>query len=119
MATQKQKIQTFREATQATHAQANKLLKKNNWELDVSINEWFSSGMSISSRQSSSSSIVRDLFSKYLVDGEDVIGVEGTEQFLADLGLDPSEAVVLVLAKHFQCTTACEFTEEGWLAVIK
>jgi hypothetical protein len=49
---------------------------------------------------------------------EDVIGIEGTEAFLADLGLDPSEPVVLVLCKHFKCTTACEFTLEGWTSVL-
>jgi DCN1-like protein 1/2 len=114
--TQKQKIKLFRETTQSTHAQANLILKKHNWLLEQAIEDWFNTSNTTQTPPDHSLQI-KTLFQNYLIQDENTIGVEGTETFLHDLELDPSEPVVLVLAKYFQCTTACEFTLDGWTTV--
>ena len=42
--------------------------------------------------------------------GEDAILVDGVGQLCADLGIEPTDVVMLVLAWHFQAMRMCEFT---------
>ena len=42
--------------------------------------------------------------------GEDAILVDGVGQLCADLGIEPTDVVMLVLAWHFQAVRMCEFT---------
>lgn len=52
------------------------------------------------------------MFHKYKDDGEDSILEEGMEKFCQDLGFDPTEFVVLVLAWKFNASKMCRFTKK-------
>lgn len=46
--------------------------------------------------------------------GSDIIGVDGITSLCADLGVDPADIVMLVLAFHLKADIMCEFTKEEW-----
>ena len=46
---------------------------------------------------------------------EDLILLEGTEQICTDLGVDPTDIVVLILARHLEAEEMCEFHRKGWM----
>lgn len=71
------------------------------------------------SRQSSSSfsleSKIEGFFLKYKDKDEDKILAEGMEHFCEDLGVDPTEFVVLVLAWKFRADEMCTFSRREFV----
>lgn len=59
--------------------------------------------------------LIEKYFSKYKDAGEEAILAEGMEKFCVDLGVDPTEFVVLVLAWKFGASQMCRFTKEEFL----
>lgn len=55
------------------------------------------------------------LFSKYKDDSEDAILADGMEKFCQDLGVDPTEFVVLLLAWKFNASQMCRFTRKEFV----
>lgn len=53
---------------------------------------------------------INALFAKYKDDTEDAILADGMEKFCQDLGVDPTEFIVLVLAWKFNASQMCRFT---------
>ena len=58
---------------------------------------------------------IEKYFNKYKDEGEDAILAEGMEKFCIDLGVDPTEFVVLLLAWKFEASQMCRFTREEFL----
>lgn len=58
---------------------------------------------------------IHSLFAKYKDDGEDAILADGMEKFCQDLGVDPTEFVVLVLAWKFNASEMCRFTKKEFV----
>ena len=58
---------------------------------------------------------IEKYFNKYKDQGEDAILAEGMEKFCVDLGLDPTEFTVLVLAWKFEASQMCRFTREEFV----
>ena len=54
-------------------------------------------------------------FQKYKDPAEDAILAEGVESFCEDLGVSPTDFVVLVLAWKFQASEMCRFTREEFM----
>lgn len=54
---------------------------------------------------------INAMFGKYKDEGEDAILVNGMERFCQDLGVNPAEFVVLVLAWKFNASKMCRFTK--------
>ena len=54
-------------------------------------------------------------FTKYKDVADDAILAEGMEKFCIDLGVDPTEFVVLLLAWKFEASQMCRFTREEFL----
>lgn len=54
-------------------------------------------------------------FTKYKDAGEDAILAEGMEKFCVDLGVEPTEFIVLVLAWKFEASQMCRFTREEFM----
>lgn len=52
-------------------------------------------------------------FEEYKDAKHDKIDVEGMQRFCDDLGVDPSDPVMLVLAWRLNATTMCEFGRKG------
>lgn len=44
-----------------------------------------------------------------------MIYAEGVERFCADLEVDPTDVVLLVVSYHLKSKRMCEITKEGWL----
>lgn len=67
--------------------------------------------------RSSISSIesLNKFFQKYKDETEDAILAAGMERFCQDLGVDPTDFVVLVLAWKFQAEEMCRFTREEFV----
>lgn len=62
------------------------------------------------SKQEVDESKIAALFAKYKDDTEDSILADGMEKFCQDLGVDPTEFIVLVLAWKFNASQMCRFT---------
>lgn len=58
---------------------------------------------------------IEKYFNKYKDGGEDAILAEGMEYFCIDLGVDPTEFIVLVLAWKFEASQMCRFTREEFI----
>lgn len=58
---------------------------------------------------------IEKYFNKYKDPEEDSILAEGMEKFCIDLGVDPTEFIVLVLAWKFEASQMCRFTKEEFM----
>ena len=58
---------------------------------------------------------IEKYFNKYKDSEEDAILAEGMEKFCIDLGVDPTEFIVLVLAWKFEASQMCRFTREEFI----
>jgi DCN1-like protein 3 len=54
-------------------------------------------------------------FKKYKDESEDAILAAGMEQFCEDLGVDPTDFIVLIIAWKFQASEMCRFTREEFI----
>ena len=59
------------------------------------------------------------LFCKYKDESEDAILADGMEKFCQDLGVDPTEFVVLALAWKFDASQMCRFTKKEFVEGFK
>lgn len=59
--------------------------------------------------------LIEKYFNKYKDSEEDSILAEGMEKFCIDLGVDPTEFIVLVLAWKFEASQMCRFTREEFI----
>lgn len=59
--------------------------------------------------------LLEKYFNQYRDDQEDAILAEGMEKFCSDLGVDPTEYIVLVLAWKFEASQMCRFTHEEFI----
>ncbi|XP_064406012.1 DCN1-like protein 3 [Halichondria panicea] len=58
---------------------------------------------------------IEKYFTKYKDAGEDAILADGMEKFCVDLGVEPTEFIVLVLAWKFEASQMCRFTREEFV----
>ncbi|XP_053434950.1 DCN1-like protein 3 [Nycticebus coucang] len=65
-----------------------------------------------SNAEESSSHRLEGLFGRYKDEREDAILEEGMDRFCRDLGVDPTEFRMLLLAWKFQAATMCKFTRK-------
>ncbi|KAJ8037880.1 DCN1-like protein 3 [Holothuria leucospilota] len=66
-------------------------------------------------KASFSESKAQKLFERYKDASVDAILAEGTEKFCQDLGVNPEEFIVLVLAWKFEAPTMCRFSRDGFI----
>lgn len=74
-----------------------------------------SASSSSSSSTHSKHAQIEKYFNKYKDIGDDSILAEGMERFCIDLGVDPTEFIVLVLAWKFEASQMCRFTREEFM----
>jgi DCN1-like protein 1/2 len=125
---QKDKVQQFIAFTQASEEHATQYLQATNWNLEQGVDNFFNNPppkLSYASNTSSSdrSNKVRghdNMFRKYADDPNDgketagKIGPNGVVRLLNDLGVDPSDRSVLILAWKLKAETQCEFSKDEW-----
>jgi len=62
---------------------------------------------------------IEALFNKYRDDSEDAILTDGMEKFCQDLGVDPTEYIVLLIAWKFSAAQMCRFTKKEFVEGFK
>ncbi|CAJ0833159.1 7895_t:CDS:10 [Entrophospora sp. SA101] len=129
---QKEKIRQFMAFTSASEKVSQKKLKEFNWNVEVAVDDYFNNQPSttswrgLSTSQSSSPGIdlrkLEDVFNKYIdrEEGNDrdrkgVISVDGVIKYCNDLGVDPEDVVMLVMAWHLKAEKIGEFKYEGFI----
>lgn len=116
---QKDKAKQFCMVTGANEKVAVELLSVFSWNLDAAVDAFFTggaAGLGSSSRPAVDSAKVAEAFAKYKEPGSDTIEVQGTERFCTDLGVDPSDPIMLIIAWQMRANTMCVFTLEEWTA---
>lgn len=111
---QKDRATEFIMLTQTGERTAIECLNKNDWRLDLALDNYFQNPQVY--RQEPKYSMVdksklENLYMRYRDRScGDKIGKDGVIRLLRDLGLDPYSRLVLLLAWKFKAATQCEFT---------
>ncbi|CAJ0837531.1 11766_t:CDS:10, partial [Entrophospora sp. SA101] len=137
---QKEKIRQFMAFTNASEKVSQKKLKEFNWKVKVAVDNYFNNQPStitwrgLSTSQNLSSGIdlrkLEDVFNKYIDrdegndrDRKGVISVDGKRsnfsgwsiKYCNDLGVDPEDVGMLVMAWHLKAEKIGEFKYEGFI----
>ena len=91
------------------------VLKQLNYNLEPAIDHYYQAGLA-NSNSSSNISAIQTLFTKYADSTTGCIGVDGLVTFCEDLGVDPSDVVMLVISHHMNAAHMLEYTKEEWSA---
>jgi len=118
---QKDKAKNFITFTGASEKTAIDVLKKHDWNLEIAVDNYFSSPQQSQEATPSvktDSNKIETLFSKY----KDAASTEppkiedtGLALFAKDLGLDPDDILMLVIAWHFGAKTPGEFSKQEFV----
>jgi len=84
------------------------------WNVESAI-EMFYSGDIPSLRPVVDLKALEAMYKKYKDKHQDLIMAEGVGQFCEDLGVDPSDIVMLVLSYHLNAQTMCEYTHDEFV----
>eukprot|EP01137_Pigoraptor_chileana_P020143 Opistho-2@82121 len=109
---QKDKARQFVSFTQASITTAAQYLSKHQYNLEAAVDDFFQHGGSAgtASRQEKEKKIVV-VFEKYRDDpAEDAIGPSGMEKLCADLEVDPSDVIMLLVSWKMGAAQMCVFT---------
>ena len=99
--------------TPRSEAEAVECLKACDWRLDAAADRFFLGGGGGSSANVDAADIAA-LFDKYKEANEDSIQVSGIERLCADLKVEPTDAIMLIIAWQMKAATMCVFTREEW-----
>ena len=95
---------------------AVELLTVFGWSLEAAVDAFFTGAGSLGSSAGPAidSAKVAEMFAKYKEADVDEIQVAGTERFCTDLGVDPSDPIMLIICWQMRCKHMCVFTLEEW-----
>ncbi|KAG8468293.1 hypothetical protein KFE25_013376 [Diacronema lutheri] len=110
---QAEHVRQFASLAQCSERVATQLLGAFGWNLELALDSFFQDGVPDGLDDELASAVdgaalVR-FFEEYKDAKHDKIDVEGMQRFCDDLGVDPSDPVMLVLAWRLNATTMCEF----------
>lgn len=110
--------QQFADVTGCPVNDLTKWLEKNNWKIDEAIDAYLTNkSNSFSSKRKQDAKVVA-IFDKYK-DSEDdsIIGIEGTLQYIEDLGFDPDNVITLVLAYFLESPSMGVFYKDKFIQI--
>ncbi|ETI43937.1 hypothetical protein F441_11204 [Phytophthora nicotianae CJ01A1] len=115
----KKKLQAFKNTTNANDSMAKSYLEKFSWDLMRAVDEFYANGgesLTPVKKSTVSMDAVNAWFDNYIDpdDDEDTINEEGILKFCEDIGVDPQDLVVLVIAWKMQAAYMCAFTRKEW-----
>ncbi|PSC72336.1 DCN1 2 [Micractinium conductrix] len=114
---QKERLAQFQGITGADAGVASRCLEAAGWSMEAAIDVYYSNGMHLRGAYGPriDKNAIQRLYKKYsAADGEENIGVEGISLLCSDLGVEPDDAVVLVLSWHLGAEAMCEYTRQGF-----
>ncbi|KWU44285.1 defective in Cullin neddylation protein 1 [Rhodotorula sp. JG-1b] len=115
------RIREFVEITGASATDAQRLLKATNWRVNAALDAFFNDPRPASSKASAANSAqvtknLETLWTKYCDPSQPhEISMDGTMQYCADLGVDPSEVIMLALAWFTKAPTMGRFSKREWV----
>lgn len=109
---QKEKVRDLISFTGASESVAIELLKAYEWQLDAAADHFFMNGGG--SKTAVDSGKIVALFEKYKERDQDSIQISGIEKLCADLHVDPTDPVMLIIAWRMRAATMCVFTRDEW-----
>ncbi|KAK9318868.1 Cullin binding-domain-containing protein [Lipomyces orientalis] len=111
---QRNAVSQFAAATGASTRSATTYLRNNAWNVERAVDEYYDSGAAATPKKESKA--VVELFEKYK-DPEDpsTIGIDGTINYIQDLGVALEDPVVLALACKLEGPTMGQFTKQGFI----
>ncbi|GBF90080.1 hypothetical protein Rsub_02788 [Raphidocelis subcapitata] len=111
---EKEKASQFKTITGASDKVATECLRATGWSVEAAIEYFYSSGL-----QAAVPSVdmkgIEALFAKYKDAADGAIRAEGVGSFCEDLGVDPSDVVMLVLSWRLNAATMCEYTRDEFV----
>lgn len=115
---QRRAVNEFKSVCDISDAKAVTFLRRTGWDVQAALNEYLTSpdyGEESSRAPTANSKAIAELFTRFKdADGE-LIGPEGMMRFCEELGVEPSDPVMLVLAWRFGAEYACEFKRKEWI----
>jgi len=110
---QKDKVRSLQSFTGVSEARAIDLLTQVGWQLDAAADAFFMGGGG--SQQPTVDPIkVSDFFDHYKEAESDTISIEGIERFCSDLGIEPTDPIMLMISWQMRCEQMCVFTRQEW-----
>ncbi|KAF2743187.1 DUF298-domain-containing protein [Sporormia fimetaria CBS 119925] len=113
---QKASIAQFQALAQTDRATAARYLKSENWDEQRALNAYFSGGNANATPRSASG--LKKIFEKYREDAKnspETVGVEGTMQYLQDIGSDIEGLETLAVLEIVQAPAMGEMTLAGFV----
>ncbi|CAH0489134.1 unnamed protein product [Peronospora farinosa] len=115
----KKKLQAFKNTTNTNDSMAKSYLEKFSWDLMRAVDGFYANESEIftlAKKSTISMERVNAWFDSYIDpdDDEDSINEEGILKFCDDIGVDPQDIVVLVIAWKMQAAYMCAFTRREW-----
>ncbi|CAI5446156.1 unnamed protein product [Caenorhabditis angaria] len=116
---QRSKVKSFVQWTQSTDPTAISFLTKANWNIEYATQLYFDNPRLFEQSVPSVDRLkIERLFSSYVEEcdklGAKRMGPHGVQRLLNDLGYNPCDRRVLLLACKFKAATQCEFSLEEW-----
>jgi len=114
---QRDKARDFITFTGVSESVAIDALKKNQWQLEVAVDNYFNNPSSFQDHSTPKVEVskIEALFNKYKDKEAESIEDAGITQLTADLGVDPEDVVMMILAHHFQAKTPGVFTHKEFV----
>ncbi|KAK9468837.1 Cullin binding-domain-containing protein [Lipomyces arxii] len=114
--TQRTAIAQFTSATSTSTRVATSYLRSNGWSIERAVAAYYDAGSGSLTPQKRDSKALTELFDKYK-DLEDPtsIGLDGTINYIQDLGVDLEDPVVLALAYKLSAPTVGQFSKQGFI----
>jgi len=112
---QKDKVKQFVVFTGASENSALDVLQSHNWNLEVSVDTYFNAPPpSIPDNRKVEIRKIEELYAKYK-DSDDSIGYSGMERLAKDLGIDPNDIALFILAWQFDAKSFGEFRRQEFI----
>eukprot|EP00878_Enallax_costatus_P003752 GHUV01003968.1.p1 GENE.GHUV01003968.1~~GHUV01003968.1.p1 ORF type:complete len:254 (+),score=70.65 GHUV01003968.1:404-1165(+) len=111
---QKDRVTQFRSITGASDKQAIDCLRQAGWSVEGGIEVFYSMGMQPTTTVDTRS--IEQLYQKYKDPHQDMILADGISRFCDDLGVEPSDIVMLVISYHMNANIMCEYSREEWIS---
>jgi len=118
---QKDKAKNFITFTGASEKTAIEVLKKNDWNLEIAVDNFFSTPQQFQDAPAATaktdSTKIEILFNRYKDPSSTELKIEdiGLALFAKDLVLDPDDILMLVIAWHFSAKTPGEFSKQEFV----
>ncbi|KAH3675461.1 hypothetical protein WICMUC_002750 [Wickerhamomyces mucosus] len=103
----------FIDFTSTTASIADQFLKNSNYDLELAINNYYLSSQV--SNNVNDNKALNKIFNKYKEPNQDVIGIDGTLQYIEDLGYEPEDKVILALAEFLRAPSIGVFDKNSFI----